>query len=593
MKLVRARDLRPADPNGLSDPYVLLSLGSGKARSRTVLKTLNPVWNETLAIANAALNETLKVVVMDWDKVGSDDYLGEFSVPLAGLLQPDVSVEQWHALTGAGATGQLHLMLHVSSKPGTPLLTPKLVAKDAGQLFVRVLAGHGLAAKDKSGTSDVYVELAFANDAGDVQRTTIARKTLEPRWDDDLEFFFEVNKQSKELNLAVFDWNLIAKDEPMGVATLRVADLVDGAESERELKLRPQASEKCSGSLLVRATYVSAERAAANSSIAAAHYDELVQLLVSSPDTLIVAALCDVYQSDEVARVLVSIFEAQHQTHRLLNQLLFREIKRTEQAPTLFRTDSMATKAVRNYLRLSAAPFVRSALGDGVAAARAGGAALELDPTKGGSPANAAKLVRACEVALTAILDTANSTSAARVPNSVRSMLGSLRMLVNQKFGADVANTAVGAVLFLRFICPAIAAPDAFQIVEGELTKDDRRACVLVSKVIQNLANGVRFGQKEAFMEPMNAFIDRQTPAYNTFIQDIATPPKSQMNPSTVHQSQQDKVLDMAVLVRHLQNNLDRVKAQLPKDFRAISAPERLVEAQASLARIAQLLNGK
>jgi hypothetical protein len=65
------------------------------------------------------------------------------------------------------------------------------------------------------------------------------------------------------------------------------------------------------------------------------------------------------------------------------------------------------------------------------------------------------------------------------------------------------------------------------------------------------------------------------------------------MNPSTVHQTQQDKVLDMAVLVRHLQNNLDRVKAQLPKDLRAVSAPERLAEAQKSLSRIAELLKKK
>jgi hypothetical protein len=575
---------------------VIASIGtsSAKVKSRTIEKTLNPAWNETLTLSNVMVADSLKLTVMDWDRVGSDDFLGEVTVaPLASVLAADSTAELWLPLGGAEATGQLHVMLHLSSKAGAPTLTPKLVAKDVGQLFVRVLSGKGLAAKDKSGASDPYCELAFADDAGDVRRTTIERKTLDPRWDDDVEFYFEVLKNNKELNIRVFDWNLISKDEPMGVATLKLADLPDGAEVERELKLRPQAAEKATGSLQVRASLISAERVAANNSIAADHYDELVQLLVSSPDTVIVASLCDVYQSDEVARVLVSIFEAQHQTHRLLNQLLFREIKRTEQAATLFRTDSMATKAVRNYLRLSAGPFVRAALGDGVAAARAGGAALELDPTKGGSPANAAKLVRACEVALASILETANSTSAARVPNSVRSMLGSLRLLVSQRFGDEVAGTAIGAVLFLRFICPAIAAPDAFQVVEGELTKDDRRACVLVSKVIQNLANGVRFGQKEAFMEPMNAFIDRQTPAYNAFIQEIAAPPKSQMNPSTVHQTQQDKVLDMAVLVRHLQNNLDRVKAQLPKDLRAVSAPERLAEAQKSLSRIAELLKKK
>jgi hypothetical protein len=48
---------------------------------------------------------------------------------------------------------------------------------------------------------------------------------------------------------------------------------------------------------------------------------------VQSQDVIVVASLCAVYQSDEVARTLVALFESQHQAHRLLNQLLFREIK--------------------------------------------------------------------------------------------------------------------------------------------------------------------------------------------------------------------------------------------------------------------------
>jgi hypothetical protein len=35
-------------------------------------------------------------------------------------------------------------------------------------------------------------------------------------------------------------------------------------------------------------------------------------------------------------------------------------------------------------------------------------------------------------------------------------MLGSLRLLVTHKFDANVARTAIGAVLFLRFICPGL-----------------------------------------------------------------------------------------------------------------------------------------
>ena len=37
--------------------------------------------------------------------------------------------------------------------------------------------------------------------------------------------------------------------------------------------------------------------------------------------------------------------------------------------------------------------------------------------------------------------------------------------------------------------------------------REARRALILVAKILQNLANGVQFGQKEEFMAPMNAFV--------------------------------------------------------------------------------------
>ena len=45
----KATDLAAADRNGLSDPYVLLSLNGEKHKTRTVLKSLNPVWDEAFS----------------------------------------------------------------------------------------------------------------------------------------------------------------------------------------------------------------------------------------------------------------------------------------------------------------------------------------------------------------------------------------------------------------------------------------------------------------------------------------------------------------------------------------------------------------
>ncbi len=77
------------------------------------------------------------------------------------------------------------------------------------------------------------------------------------------------------------------------------------------------------------------------------------------------------------------------------------------------------------------------------------------------------------------------------------------------KFG-ESAGGAVGALVFLRFLCPAICHPDAYGVLESPSPPDRMRGLVLLSKTIQNLANGVMFGLKEEFMMPLNEFIALQ-----------------------------------------------------------------------------------
>ena len=52
VRLERAAGLKAADPNGKSDPYVVLETGGLKTQKSSVVpKTLDPVWNESFEFA--------------------------------------------------------------------------------------------------------------------------------------------------------------------------------------------------------------------------------------------------------------------------------------------------------------------------------------------------------------------------------------------------------------------------------------------------------------------------------------------------------------------------------------------------------------
>lgn len=81
------------DINGLADPFCKLNiLPDGKLstrlRTKTVHKTRNPEFNESLTFyeitENDLLKKSLHILVLDDDKYGHD-YMGEAKVSLAGL----------------------------------------------------------------------------------------------------------------------------------------------------------------------------------------------------------------------------------------------------------------------------------------------------------------------------------------------------------------------------------------------------------------------------------------------------------------------------------------------------------------------------
>ncbi|ESO91279.1 hypothetical protein LOTGIDRAFT_58927, partial [Lottia gigantea] len=89
--VIQARNLKPRDLNGLSDPFVKIYLLPGrgaenKRRTKHIARTLNPEWHQTLIFPNLATeelkNKVLEITVWDYDRFKSNDFLGELIIEL-------------------------------------------------------------------------------------------------------------------------------------------------------------------------------------------------------------------------------------------------------------------------------------------------------------------------------------------------------------------------------------------------------------------------------------------------------------------------------------------------------------------------------
>lgn len=83
VKIVEAEDLKACDPNGLSDPYVVLVDERQKRlhKTRVVRKSLNPRWDEARDITVTA-PITIIATVWDDDMFGDHDFVGRTSFKL-------------------------------------------------------------------------------------------------------------------------------------------------------------------------------------------------------------------------------------------------------------------------------------------------------------------------------------------------------------------------------------------------------------------------------------------------------------------------------------------------------------------------------
>ncbi|XP_072922457.1 multiple C2 and transmembrane domain-containing protein 1 isoform X2 [Hemitrygon akajei] len=248
--LVEGRDLKPMDPNGLSDPYVKFKMDCQKYKSKTILKTLNPQWREQFDfLLGNEKGEIIDITVWDKDSLKKDDFIGRCQVDLTGL-----SKEHTHKLDLALSGGKGHIVLLVTLTATVPVGDSDLGKldkeeernkimtryswfrsfhnlRDIGFIQIKVAKAEGLMVADVTGSSDPFCVIELNNDR--LQTHTVHR-SLSPVWNK--VFTFNIKDIHSVLEVTVYDEDRDRSADFLGKVAIPLLTIQSGKEKAYVLK---------------------------------------------------------------------------------------------------------------------------------------------------------------------------------------------------------------------------------------------------------------------------------------------------------------------------------------------------------------------
>lgn len=264
--------------------------------------------------------------------------------------------------------------------------------------------------------------------------------------------------------------------------------------------------------------------------VLADRYEQLVQLMTMISDkgelpiAMALANVVTTSQMDELARVFVSLFDGKHLLSPLLWNMFYREVEVSDCMQTLFRGNSLGSKIMAFCFKIYGATYLLGLLQPLISP-------LLDDPTKSFEvdtarlePHEDIEQNRRNLIALTEKVFDAIVNSADKFPPQLRSMCHCLYQVLSKRFPNLLQNNigAVGTVIFLRFINPAIVSPQELGIVSKQVPGSVKRGLMLMSKILQNIANHVEFS-KEQHMLCFNDFLRAHVEAGRRFFIQIAS----------------------------------------------------------------------
>ncbi|XP_077016012.1 rasGAP-activating-like protein 1 isoform X1 [Tamandua tetradactyla] len=537
IRVVEGRALPAKDVSGSSDPYCLVKVDDEVvARTATVWRSLSPFWGEEYTVHLPLDFHHLAFYVLDQDTVGHDDVIGKISLSREAIAADPRGIDSWINLSRVDPDAEVQ---------GEVCLAVQMLEGEQGRcLRCHVLQARDLAPRDISGTSDPFARVFWGSQS---LETSTIKKTRFPYWDEVLELR-ETPGAPSPLRVELWDWDMVGKNDFLGMVEFPPQVLQQSPPNGWfRLLPFPRPEEDSGGSLGALRLKV---RLTEDRVLPSQYYQPLTELLMKSvlgpgeEDTASPLAILEELTSgdcrQDLATKLVKLFLGRGLAGPFLDYLTRREVARTTDPNTLFRSNSLASKSMEQFMKLVGMHYLHEVLRPVITRIFEEKKYMELDPCRmelsrarrisfKGAPSE--QHVRETSLGLLTsylgpIVD-AIVGSVGRCPPTLRLAFKRLRWRVEERFPQpgyqDVKYLAISGFLFLRFFAPAILTPKLFDLRDQHADPQTSRSLLLLAKAVQSIGNlGQQLGQgKELWMAPLHPFLLQSVSRVRGFLDQL------------------------------------------------------------------------
>ncbi|XP_046840472.1 ras GTPase-activating protein 4-like isoform X2 [Xenia sp. Carnegie-2017] len=482
-----------------------------------------------------------------------DNIIGKVALSRQDMLSlsPN-SGEVWYTLNQVDNVSEVHGELHLK------ILATRISEKQTS-ISVQVVEARNLGMKRKH-VSDPFVKIRLKSkheggnetrprsetmDTKEQRIQTSVRRTSCPFWNSSIVLICTTPLSEQYICAEVYDkerviQNFLIGEVMLDLGTIVIDEMVDQwyrLTPSNMIKSKNDLKKKDLGKIRLKIGLLE------ETILPLKCYIPLVNLLMDTVKTSyenvnVLSLLEQVMTADRtsIGRSLVKLYLSQGMIVDLLDLLTKTEVMNTETLNTLFRGNSLATKALDEFMKVIGLPYLLETLKPIIDKIYKEKRYCEIDPNKIDrtmmrrrsifqidDAAVRQRSVTYLKLNLMAILN-AILHSKDNCPYIMKQVFRNLYHNAAQRFTENEENgkyVAISSFLFLRFFVPAILNPKLFGVAENHPDKVVSRTLTLLAKVLQSIGNFNPCVVKEPWMMPFSDFIEENAAKLKTFIDNL------------------------------------------------------------------------